>query len=301
MKHMIQFTVLGGYLGAGKTTLLNHLLRNNDGVRFALLINDFGDINIDAQLVESQDEHQINLANGCVCCTLTDNFYEALETLEQLEPPPEHIIVEASGVADVENLSRYGYGQNLQLAGIVVVADAETVQAKTNDKYVAQTVQRQLRAADLIILNKTDLRTAPELERLQSWLMALTGGTPIIPAAHCEVPAALVLAPEVRAHTGEHSHHVHEAYESWSYTTTGTTTNARVAAFLQALGPEVLRAKGLFADTSGGTLELQLVGMRRELLRRPDQPHSGGQLIAIGLANAFDAASLQKLADQHLN
>ena len=154
---MIPFTIIGGYLGAGKTTLLNHLLKNANGHRFALLINDFGTINIDAALIESTSENQINLTNGCVCCSISDGFYEAIEQLIATEPTPDHIVVEASGVADVQNLSQYGYGHALKLDGILVVADAETVQQKAVDKYVAETVKRQLRCADIVSLNKVDL------------------------------------------------------------------------------------------------------------------------------------------------
>ena len=154
---MIRFTVIGGYLGAGKTTLLNRILTKAKGVRYALLINDFGEINIDAKLIESQTDSQINLTNGCVCCTLVDGFHEAVDQLCHLQPPPDHIIVEASGVADVSNLAQYGYGPNLALDGVLVLADAETVQEKADDKYVSTTVRRQLTAADIIILIKIDL------------------------------------------------------------------------------------------------------------------------------------------------
>ncbi|MGI9324067.1 MAG: CobW family GTP-binding protein [Pseudomonadales bacterium] len=298
---MIQFTVLGGYLGSGKTTLLNHILRNNNGVRFALLINDFGDINIDAQLIESQDENQINLANGCVCCTLSDNFYDALETLEMLEPPPEHIIVEASGVANVENLSQYGHGQHLQLAGIVVLADAETVLEKANDKYVAQTVRRQLKAADLIILNKTDLCSSEQRERAQLWLDQETGGTPVIPAAYCDVPVDMVLEPDLKQRVARRERHTHESYASWSYSSKASESRAAVESFANALGPEVIRAKGLFACKDGGTLELQVVGRRKKVLVRSHSEHAGCQLVAIGLADKFVSARMDELAATYLS
>ena len=85
---MIAYTIIGGYLGSGKTTLLNRILSGNHGIRFALVINDFGEMNIDAELIESQTDSQINLTNGCVCCSLTDGFHEALEELQNLDPLP---------------------------------------------------------------------------------------------------------------------------------------------------------------------------------------------------------------------
>jgi len=108
MNDRIPFTVIGGYLGAGKTTLLNHILRNNDGRRFALLVNDFGSINIDAALIKNQDGETINLANGCICCTLAAGFASAIYTILERDPLPDHIIVEASGVADPHKVAQYG-------------------------------------------------------------------------------------------------------------------------------------------------------------------------------------------------
>ena len=104
----IAFTVLGGYLGAGKTTLLNRLLNASHGLRIALLINDFGAINIDSELIETQTDQQINLTNGCVCCGLTDGFDAAIDSLMSANPRPQHIVIEASGVADVHSLAQYG-------------------------------------------------------------------------------------------------------------------------------------------------------------------------------------------------
>ena len=110
---MIRYSVIGGYLGAGKTTLLNRILQHNQGARFGLIVNDFGALNIDAELIESRTDSQVNLTNGCVCCTLVDGFHEALETVAAAEP--DHIIVEASGVADVANIAQFGHGPNLVL------------------------------------------------------------------------------------------------------------------------------------------------------------------------------------------
>ena len=187
------FTVLGGYLGAGKTTLLNRLLRDNRGLRIALLINDFGAINIDASLIAEQTEQQINLTNGCVCCGLSDGFDAAIDQLLQTEPRPDHIVVEASGVADVSSLSQYGKTPGLKLDGVLVVADAVSVQQKAQDKYVANTVKRQLLAADLLVLNKTDLVTPQHLERVKAWLADLTNSAPVVATTFCELPQSLLL------------------------------------------------------------------------------------------------------------
>ena len=284
---MIGFTVLGGYLGAGKTTLLNQILRRNtesaDPIRIALLVNDFGDINIDAQLIESQIDSQINLANGCVCCTLTDGFSAALDTLVDLNPQPEHIIVEASGVADVNNLSQYGNGQVLALANIVVVADAETVQEKASDKYVAKTIQRQLKAADLILLNKVDLLEPQIRERRLSWLSELTDGIPVVPCVRGDIPQAILFELERRDNPIDESVHGHEEYVSWSYGINKRISRESLEAFADSLGPGVLRCKGVFVDPFGYRLELQVVGKRKEVAAGAKTLESVSQLVAIGL------------------
>ena len=287
---VIGYTVLGGYLGAGKTTLLNHVLKNSGGRRYALLINDFGDINIDAELVTSQDDQQINLANGCVCCNLSDGFYEALETLKTLEPAPEHIIVEASGVADVYNLGQYGLTNDLTLDGVIVVADAETVRTKANDKYVAQTIRRQLSNADLIVLNKVDL--VEDAETIIEWLGEFHTG-PILPAVRANVPIEALFGFEVEHDSDHHQHH-HEQYDSWSLSSDRTFEKAQIESFLNALGDDVIRCKGVL-----GQYEVQCVGHRREITERT-QPAVPSQLVAIGLSNQLDTKKLDQLAHDYL-
>jgi len=300
---MIGFTVLGGYLGAGKTTLVNQILRNN-GItgakpkRIALLINDFGDINIDAQLIKSRSDSQINLANGCVCCTLNDGFTDALETLMALAPQPDHIIVEASGVADVSNLSQYGNGIDLSLAGVVVVADAETVLEKAADKYVAKTIARQLKAADLILLNKVDLLTEGREQELTTWIADFTAGVPVVPCVKCDVPLEMILDLDAGPAPLIENKHAHEDYVSWSYSCPGSVSRLSLNQFKDSVGPEILRCKGLFADKAGGSLELQVVGKRKEITTRQSAKLSGCQVVAIGLKGKLIPEKLDTLADK---
>ena len=316
---MIGFTVLGGYLGVGKTTLLNNILRDNglrntlpgEGYgksrRIALLINDFGDINIDAKLIESQTDNQINLANGCVCCTLTDGFTNAVETLLEASPKPDHIIVEASGVADVNNLSQYGHSEELKLASIIVVADAETVRRKASDKYVAKTIQRQLKAADLILLNKVDLIETSEAADLGAWLNELTAGVPVASCVKCDVPMSLIFDLESHGNNISDEAHAHEQYSSWSFSTTKTGTRAALEIFMQGLGSDVLRCKGVIVDDVGNRLTLQVVGSRKEIELQASEATTnsaadkavdraiGIELVAVGMSNAFDTAKLDSM------
>ncbi|MEX0741556.1 MAG: GTP-binding protein, partial [Phycisphaeraceae bacterium] len=163
-REAIPLTVIGGYLGAGKTTLLNQLLRHNAGRRLAVVVNDFGSINIDAALIAQHDGETMSLANGCICCSLANGFLTVLTQLKDRPDPPEHIIVEASGVADPLKIAQYGHLPGFCLDGVIVLADAETVRRRSRDKYVGRTVIRQLRGADLLVLTKPDLVTDDDRE-----------------------------------------------------------------------------------------------------------------------------------------
>jgi G3E family GTPase len=307
MKGPVSYTIIGGYLGAGKTTLLNRLLHNtasqNAGQRLALLINDFGSINIDASLITHQTDSQINLTNGCICCGLSAGFDEAIETLLGQSPRPDHIIVEASGVADVVSLAQYGLAPGLTLAGVLVVADAETVRAKASDKYVAATVQRQLQGADLILLNKTDLLAPAALTEVESWLRELTPRTPIVLTSHCDVPLEILLgvssksAPGPAHTTAQQSsspHEHHEIYTTWQFEHPTPLTAAAVDAFVDALPDSVLRAKGYFLIDPDQRLLFQRVGARSTL--EPSTTTGATELVVIGLADQLSIEALEHCA-----
>ena len=151
-----------GNLGAGKTTLVNHVLRHNAARRFAVLVNDFGQINIDADLIAGQEDGTIALTNGCVCCSLAGGFVVVLSALRERQPPPEHVIVEASGVSDPHKIAQYGHMPGDRLDGTVVVADAEAVRQRAADPRCGAQVRQQLLGADLLVLNKSDLVSEPE-------------------------------------------------------------------------------------------------------------------------------------------
>jgi G3E family GTPase len=301
----IPFNVLGGYLGAGKTTLVNHLLRHARGERLALIINDFGAINIDAELISEQTDDQINLTNGCICCGMSAGFDEAIESLLKRDPLPDRIIVEASGVADVTALAQYGHHPGLRLDGIIVLADAETVRAKARDKYVDKTVLRQLRGADLIVLNKTDLVSDETVEDLRQWLEHISPGVPVVSSRYGQIPIDAFFGTshfDPEEEDAAHQSGDHENYVTWHFESDAAVTQAQVEAFIAALPATVLRGKGFFnvgADVEGQCLLYQQVGRRWTLTPHPKQAST--RIVLIGLAVELDPETLDTAAACHLD
>lgn len=295
----LPLTVIGGYLGAGKTTLLNHLLRANRGRRIAVLVNDFGSINIDAELITHQDGATIQLANGCICCSLAVGFVAALTQVAALAPRPDHVVIEASGVSDPLKIAQYGHVPPFVLDGVVVLADAEAVRARAQDKYVGRSVLRQLRGADLLVLNKGDLVSPEQLAAVRAWLGATAPQATLIEASYGQVDPALLI--DLGGHlAGEQpdtddDDHV-AAHESWSFTSRMPLDEARVLAAIAALPPGVVRGKGVLQlrERPERQTVLQLVGRRWALEPGPPwgEAAPGSRLVLIGTPGSLDPAQL---------
>jgi G3E family GTPase len=156
----LPLTVIGGFLGAGKTTLLKHLLENADGRRLAVLINDFGALNIDAALIKATGADSIELSNGCVCCSLGDDLVKQLVILEKSADKFDHVVIEASGVGDPWKIAQIGMVAGAyRLDSVIVVIDTETVMENLADELVSDSIIRQLERADIVVANKTDCLT----------------------------------------------------------------------------------------------------------------------------------------------
>ena len=154
----IPVTVIAGYLGAGKTTLVNHLLRHAEGRRLVVLVNDFGEVAIDADLIVARDGDKLILANGCMCCAIGGDVLGAFDCALTREPWPDAILIEASGVAEPERIADYARAEpDLALDSVVVLVAADAVDRLLGDVFVGETVRRQILAADLLILNRIDL------------------------------------------------------------------------------------------------------------------------------------------------
>src|SRR5216683_4455957 len=209
----IPFTVIGGFLGAGKTTLLNRLLRGATGRRFAVLVNDFGALDIDGRLVADHGGDTIALANGCLCCTIGDSLVTTLLSLLERPERFDHIVVEASGVADPGRIADLAVLEpRLARDGVIVVVDAAQVRERAADRRVGDTVTRQLDAADLLVLNKVDL--ANDLTALRGWLPTQSAA-PVLEARHADVPLDLLFGLD--RHGGSAGDGMADSFASWSY------------------------------------------------------------------------------------
>ena len=142
----LPLTVIAGYLGAGKTTLINRLLAEPHGARLMVLVNDFGAINIDAELLESADEDTLTLSNGCVCCTIGGDLFMAIGDALDRVPRPDHLVIEASGVAQPAKIANAALAEReLLYSGIVTVVDALNYPALARDSLVGEQVKTQVR------------------------------------------------------------------------------------------------------------------------------------------------------------
>jgi len=301
----IPLTVVGGFLGAGKTTLLNRILGQAEGLRIAVLVNDFGAVNIDAALVRRRGADTISLANGCVCCQIGDDLTDALIRVMTQPQPPEWIVIEASGVSDPWRIAQVGLADPmLSLDGVVVLADAGAVRAQAADARLGETIARQLRAADLIVLSKAETLPEHEREDLRQWLRQLAGHVPILDACHGDLPPAALTGVAWRGgHAGGllHRHHAGcgcgepvshgELFDTWLFDSAGAVLRAAdLHARLNAMPPGVLRVKGVVRTDRYGVTELQFAGRRGTLRRLPADAAASVADVA-NPANAADAAN----------
>lgn len=277
---MIPFTVIGGFLGAGKTTLLNRLLRGTTGRRFAVLVNDFGALDIDGRLVVDHGGDTIALANGCLCCTIGDSLVSTLLSLLEQPGRIDHIVVEASGVADPGRIADLAVlDSRLERDGVVVVVDAETVRSRAGDRRVGDTITRQLAAADMLVLNKIDL--AEDVPALRGWL-ATRSAAPVVEARQADVPLDLLFGLD--RHGQAAAAGAADTFASCSYEWPQPVDRATVLALVRTAG--ILRAKGIlrFADVADRRSVLHLVGSRLDVSDGGAWPEGdGSRLVLLGL------------------
>lgn len=333
-------SIVTGFLGAGKTTLVRNVLQNAEGRRLAVIVNEFGDVGIDGEIlkgcgIESCGEDRIvELSNGCICCTVADDFVPALEGLLALPEPPEHILIETSGLALpkplVQAFNWPAIASRVTVDGVIAVVDGAAVAAgRFADDPGALAAQRaedtsvdhenpleevyedQLLCADLIVLNKTDLMTEAERERVAGDIKAaVPRAVKVVETTGGQLDAKVLLGLGAAAEThldARPSHHDNEAEHDHDdfdtfivdipalETPDGLLERIRTAADAH----DILRVKG-FAEVKGKPMRLLIQGVGSRLQHqfdrpwRPEEPRQG-RLVVIGQKGLDRAAIAQAI------
>jgi G3E family GTPase len=276
-------TVIGGYLGAGKTTLINKLLAAPHGKRLMVLVNDFGAINIDAELLESASEDTLALTNGCVCCTMGNDLFMAIADVLSRAQRPDHLIVEASGVADPRKLANAAIAEpDMRYGGIVTVVDSGNFPEVMKDPLIAPQLRDQVTCADMVVVSKGD-RVSSDL---QAALSPLVTSPPVL-SGDIAVLGDLVLSTtsEEGLEQGERSH---PDYARWQYSGQSTFDRPNLMKVLRNRPAGMFRVKGFVRAEGGGGWTVQVVGKSVELTPLEDCPET--VLVGIGLRASLDLA-----------
>lgn len=318
----IPVTIVTGFLGAGKTTLIRHVLEHAGGRRLALIINEFGDVGVDGAILEGccPEDNIIELANGCLCCTVADDFVPAIEALLARSPTPEHIIVETSGLALPKPLVKAfdwpDIRTRLTVDGVIAVVDGAAVaEGRFADDPVRQAAQRaadsaidhenpleevyedQLLCADLVVLNKADLLGAEALQRVSGEIRAtVPRAVKIVPAREGRLDPAVLLGLSAAveddlaqrpSHHDADGGHDHDDFDSFVVDIAPVADPAGLVARLTAVAErfDVLRMKG-FVEVTGKPMRLLVQGVGARFRHQFDVPWAGSvrrsRLVVIG-------------------
>ena len=310
----IPLMILTGFLGAGKTTVLNHLLRAEHGLKIAVMVNDFGSVNIDSQLIVAVDEtaETVNLSNGCICCTIRGDLVKAVLQLIEREEQPDYIIIETSGVTDpIDVVLTLRAINRIKIDSVIAVIDAEQILDVFSEYEVL--ALNQIGTADLVLLNKVDLVDEEQLANVKALVSRIAPKARILETVKGNVPLELLLgtgafdltqiadktAQDVHVHEGE-QHHEHAdhslLFETWSWRTTKPLSQRALERAIDNLPLSIYRAKGIvfLADEPDKRALLHVVGKRAEITLQDtwEQQTPQSQIVVIGKHSSIDTDSL---------
>lgn len=330
-------TVITGFLGSGKTTLVRHLMQNPGGRRLAVVVNEFGDVGVDGEILKScaipdcPAENIMELANGCICCTVADDFIPTIEALMALEPRPDHILIETSGLALPKPLLKAfdwpDIRSKITVDGVIALADAEAVaagrfapdvaavdaQREADDSLdhetpLSEVFEDQVNCADIILLTKPDLAGPDGLAKAREVIAAeASRPLPVVEVAEGVVDARVILGLEAAAeddmearpsHHDGHDDHEHDDFESIVVALPEISDPADLVARIEHLANtrNILRVKG-YAAVAGKPMRLlvQAVGARvRHQYDRPWAPGEArdGKLVVIAEHDDIETAAI---------
>ena len=294
--------VVGGYLGAGKTTLLNRLLTHAQGRRIAVLVNDFGEINIDAVLIRARSSDVIQLENGCVCCSIGDKFVQALDSVSSRAEKPELLVIEASGVSDPTRIAQVGMlDSDFQLNAVVVAVDCTQLEANLSDPLIGDMVRQQITGATALVLTKADLAGEELAAQAMLNLAAIAPRAALLQAMHGKIPLWVYLDAETpvkqpqpyegtclptlgwRMKTRMPSAFMHSNITSFAYRENCIFDKQKLKQVLRDLPGRLLRAKGIVQLQGKATVqEVHVVGGRVRIGNLPNGEIVKSTLVFIG-------------------
>lgn len=324
----VPITILTGFLGSGKTTLLNHILHCEHGLKIAVLVNDFGAVNVDSQLIVGVEGETISLANGCVCCTIRDDLLNTVIRLIARPDRPEYILIETSGVSDPVSVALTFLMPDVRplvnVDSILTVIDADQVLSLKGQN--AMLAVDQIGAADMVVLNKVDLVSSRKLEKVRKWVRSIAADARLFETSFGKIPLELALGvgrfdldrlvresrdvhihpiqsetehPTTDPHSDSHEHDHALVYNTWLFRSYEPFTLKDLREVTKNLPPTIYRAKGFvyLSDAARRKGILQLTGRRVRLVLgetwpKDQIPHS--EIVVIGTAGGVNPYDLQK-------